>query len=571
MGHHITSISRHTAYGKRDHGTLERQHFLLCSLQNHHTRLKLLLCTVVAIALGNILFSDSAARKTSDEDSNSVAVAVAVPFISPQKSNCLAPNSPEWLSSTRYHNTRIIANETLGSQRFLAQMTINLPQMLLDTSPYLEQSLAHTQSHFLNVSESTCAIATASASTGTVDQKCLRRWMVRLVYLAMLYHQHKPAISEAYHRLNDAQGCQSLLQQYNIGNFDFECPDTKFIVGGLTNNGLGSNIRAATTTLLMAALITNRTAVLIQNSPIGPRFLRKPWTLASCFRRDFQCFFLPTTPCVPTWKDIEKAYILEGDFDFHFATEGKLRVPAKHIDDKVWILLKYGVNDPPHSVRNTLYRYVSELLRLVPVEDPQRPMMYQAMEQLTAFTTNNTPPGFPYPAAYSAINHALEFYALRPNSKSRQQVAQVMQDIVPSDLDNDKLLGLPIRASDKCYRESECLPFHEYMRATDIAWRDVQHNSTCTGKLCMPTILFTTEAAQTVREQESYSNTSSRNFLINTRDVVPNTGLISQVADEQRFTADENMLSVITTLSFQLLPRATLGNCCSNFHMLMNE
>jgi hypothetical protein len=262
---------------------------------------------------------------------------------------------------------------------------------------------------------------------------------------------------------------------------------------------------------------------------------------------------------------------LEGDFDFHFATKGKLHVPAKHIDNKVWILLKYGVNNPPQSILNTLYQYVSELLRVVPSEDPQRPLMYHAMEQLTAFTTNNMPSGFIHPAAYSAINHALEFYVLQPNSKSRQQVAQVMQDIVPSDLDNDKLLGLPIRTSDKCYRESECLPFHEYMSATDIVWQDVQHNSTCTGKQCMPTILFMTEAVQTVRKQEIYSNTSSRNFLINTRGLVPNTGLISQVANEERFTADENMLSIITTLSFQLLRRATSGNCCSNFHMLMNK
>jgi hypothetical protein len=343
----------------------------------------------------------------------------------------------------------------------------------------------------------------------------------------------------------------------------------------------------------MAALISNRTAILIQNTSADvPKFLQKPWKLASCPRQDFQCFFLPTSPCVPTWKDIEQGYILEGDFDFHFATEDKFHIPAKQLDNKVWMLLKYGgvTETPPRSVYKTLYRYGTELLQVVPSGDLRRPVMEQALEQLlvddddddgsdeshSKNTTATT--SFQYPAAHNQVNHALEFYALRPNFASRRKLTEALNNIVPSHFSPESTLGLPIRASDKCYRESECLSFDEYMRAADMVWQD-HHQPTTTkngNRSTTPTILFTTESIKMLNEQKAYiSNnaaSSRHQFLTNTRDVTPNTGLISEVAShEERFTADENMLSALSSFSFQLLPSVSVGNCCSNFHMLLNE
>jgi hypothetical protein len=113
------------------------------------------------------------------------------------------------------------------------------------------------------------------------------------------------------------------------------------------------------------------------------------------------------------------------------------------------------------------------------------------------------------------------------------------------------------------------------MRAADMVWQDHQPTTTKNGDRSTPTIIFTTESIKMIKEQKAYisNNASSRHqFLTNTRDVIPNTGLISEVArNEERFTADENMLSAISSFSFQLLPGVSLGNCCSNFHMLLNE
>lgn len=35
--------------------------------------------------------------------------------------------------------------------------------------------------------------------------------------------------------------------------------------------------------------------------------------------------------------------------------------------------------------------------------------------------------------------------------------------------------------------------------------------------------------------------------------------------------ADEIMLSAVSSLKAQLLPRISIGNCCSNFHAMLND
>ena len=136
-----------------------------------------------------------------------------------------------------------------------------------------------------------------------------------------------------------------------------------------------------------------------------------------------------------------------------------------------------------------------------------------------------------------------------------------------------------------------------YLRAGLLAWKQSTNKTTETAgrEVSDPTILFTTESIKMAKAQKSFceANTNATNIaattrhpfrfegsiLTNFKDVTPNTGLIGQSlrapsSDQkhtQSFTADENMFSVISTLSFQLLANVTLGNCCSNFHMLIHE
>jgi hypothetical protein len=483
-------------------------------------------------------------------------------FLSPdEKHSCLAFNSEDWLRSPRLHNL----NESLPFD-FIRNMTLDFrPRAISDFQPYLEQSLADKDSRFLKHS--------TYDESDINDPKTARLWVVRLMYLSIMYHQHKPAMQEAVSRqkYNSRNQCQSQLRQYGVGNYDFECPKTKYIIGGLTNNGLGSNIRAATTTMLMAGLITNRTVLMIKNGKEGPKFLKKPWKLASCPRLDFECFFLPLTPCVPTWEDIKKAHVLEGTFKDYFGGDSIRNIPADQMGNKIWILQKYGVTtSPPGMVATMLYEYARELIQQMSLEGHQKQVLWHALEQISdeSKATNNHI-DFEYPAAQNAVNHALAVYALRPNFDSRKKLVEIMHEIVPSTLDSSSpLIGLPIRASDKCHRESECLPFDDYMKAVELVSQEYRQQL---RNVSSPLILFTSESTEMVKAQNDFSRTSSFEFLVNSRDVTPNTGLISEVTHESRFSADESMLSAISTFSFQLKARVSILNCCSNFHMLLKE
>lgn len=485
-------------------------------------------------------------------------------FLPPDENqSCVAFNSEEWLRSSRVHNL----NESLPSA-FIRNMTLGFhPKTISDFRTFLEQSLADSESRFLALSD--------FHDIAQLDLKTARLWAVRLVYLSIMYHQHKPAMPEAKVREEYDVGneCQSELQKYGVGNFDFECPATKYIIGGLTNNGLGSNVRAATTTMLMAGLITNRTTLILQNGKEGPKFLQKHWKLASCERHDFECFFLPLTPCVPTWQDVKTAHILEGTFNDYFGRNPIRTIPADQMENKVWILQKYGVTtSPPVMVATMVYEYSSELIQKLSLAPHQKRMLSLAVKQTLKADESratDTHIDFEYPAAHNALNHALAMYALRPNFESGQKLAEIMEDIVPPSITSSvPLIGLPIRASDKCYRESECLPFDDYMKAVELVWQRYRLQLEPTSG---PLVLFTTESKEMVKAQRNFSRTSSLEFLVNSRDVTPNSGLISEVAPDGRFSADETMLSAISTFSFQLKARVSILNCCSNFHMLLKE
>jgi hypothetical protein len=43
------------------------------------------------------------------------------------------------------------------------------------------------------------------------------------------------------------------------------------------------------------------------------------------------------------------------------------------------------------------------------------------------------------------------------------------------------------------------------------------------------------------------------------------------VKDEESFDLEAAMLSSISSLKLQLLPSLSIGNCCSNFHALLND
>jgi hypothetical protein len=96
-----------------------------------------------------------------------------------------------------------------------------------------------------------------------------------------------------------------------------------------------------------------------------------------------------------------------------------------------------------------------------------------------------------------------------------------------------------------------------------------------------PTIIFTTESSSTVEAQQDFvANVELQstypyhfNFITNDLDARPETGFLKSNFQVLNDTEADNKLlvSTISTLKFQLLARATVGNCCSNFHQMISD
>jgi hypothetical protein len=87
-----------------------------------------------------------------------------------------------------------------------------------------------------------------------------------------------------------------------------------------------------------------------------------------------------------------------------------------------------------------------------------------------------------------------------------------------------------------------------------------------------PIVLFTTESSQMAREQSDFlvQHPDFRfRIATNTLDVTPDTGFITN--SNMNASADDVLLSAVTSLRFQLMARVTLGNCCSNFHVMLAD
>jgi len=95
------------------------------------------------------------------------------------------------------------------------------------------------------------------------------------------------------------------------------------------------------------------------------------------------------------------------------------------------------------------------------------------------------------------------------------------------------------------------------------------------------TILFTTESPRIVEECVNFtSNTEllshhayNYSFIRNKNDVLPDTGDFHRPSKRvgAPFTADENVISALTTMKLQLFAQTSFFNCCSHFHTIMRE
>jgi hypothetical protein len=113
----------------------------------------------------------------------------------------------------------------------------------------------------------------------------VEEWTFRLIYMAIHHRRHDPAALEAQAR----HAC--LGDERNVSKLDFECPSSKFLVNAsIADGGFGASFRLGAVGAFSMGIATGRVTVFVNNFSGGAPFLRKPTLLASCPRRDMQCF-----------------------------------------------------------------------------------------------------------------------------------------------------------------------------------------------------------------------------------------------------------------------------------------
>jgi len=150
--------------------------------------------------------------------------------------------------------------------------------------------------------------------------------------------------------------------------------------------------------------------------------------------------------------------------------------------------------------------------------------------------------------SYYRIAHAALLYLLRPNPASQRHLAEGLNRIFPSKPTGIRV-GMPIRGSDKCPGESTCLPFANYMNLAQEEFAT--------------SVILTTEDEKILDQRHRYRNQS--NFYVNTKDTLQGTGNVHTFGDE----ADDIMESSLLAIQMQLHSSIVLGNCCSNFHLMI--
>jgi len=402
-------------------------------------------------------------------------------------SGCFRHNSREWWEGTRYGN---IDDDGGGGRMdfdFVRRMILDVPGMfsvqssddtgkggstaaagtaapLPAVEQYLGQSLCHEHSPFRNVGDST--------------SEHRHDWKVKLIYLAALYHQQRLAVPEAEARLERPSICAEELESRGIGPYDFECPSAKYIVSSLPPVGLGIDVNAAMAVPLLASLASDRILVLANSLPhphvrrvgLAGIFVDRTWPLVSCDRGDYQCVFMPPTPCVLTKADYDNSYTLS------LGERGNLvnraRLPKGHEDDKVriWIFVLsllccrepeirlmmilyircspsslqvwiWNFNGmpvrkilPQHAER--LRNHSLELLESLTESDPRLPVLRQAADDILEHQA----------AEFERMDIPLQFLFLRPNLRVARQIDGVMADMSKG-IDPENAIGLPIRGT----------------------------------------------------------------------------------------------------------------------------
>ena len=500
---------------------------------------------------------------------------------------CYPHYSQNWLESPRHGN--IAKNGSITEDPIVAVYTSSTGGSKSTSAPVLEhidilmgETLAWPTSALANhkLGSNDYSNNNDSATNFKVSQQ----WMTRLAFAVIHQHQHKPAQAEwQWNTDNTNTKQQSSQTQQCPHSWDCECgPDSKYLIFALQDQGIGAGV-VVYTQLLLAGIVSNRIAITAnapENNPILQNQHIKPWSMASCDRKDHQCFFAPLSPCVLTQTQIINGTSLpKEDFIKLFKT-----AELSPDNDQKVIMMSYRnfgakVDKEDHMklTRETFHSKSQILLKDSKIS-PNDPL-YAKWDAASKLFIENPE------AASLAIQRAASLYMMRPNPHYQSILHQRLEvnlaaASADAAYDPATTIGLPIRASDKCNKESTCLTFDEYMELAMETWKDyfpTNVTDTTTTTPQPPHIVLTSESKAIISKLKELQGDPERvqrypfPFVTNDGDINPGSGRFRSSYAGVGATADDGMLSSMSTLQLQLGSRVLQANCCSAFHAIMGS
>lgn len=526
-------------------------------------------------------------------------------------------NSPQWLQGPRLSNI----NEDSMTHELVQSLILHVSsfikkegeEMLIGSKDVLEQSMCLPNSPFLTWKRQNINSTTNKNNDNNEkeeeEEKFIKQLALRLTFLAIHEHQHKPAQKEAlsrynHYHLHNNSHCKNnnttsttnsheqFLSKHNIGNFDYECPNTKFIIAPIPGVGFGASIRLGVPDPLFLGIISNRVVLFMNNIPsnitsIQTQGLHNPNHLFSCnHRKDYQCVYRPISPCVLTHEDVKNGYVVSDEDLKKWRMNGKLE-NDKLNDEKVLIVLGSinGHKPIPKGLNDKLVDIVSSLVNNTSTRANNTAKYNDELMTKWNFQFDNDTLDKVYKyisnIEWWMLHFISMFYLVRPNMTSRQKVNHFVHKALPSDFQSHSTIGLPIRGSDKCLRESECLSFAQYTKLIqDFAMKKSKkrqqqnhiHNEDKNETVLLyDRVILTSESKDILNSRFQYTPKNESfpfDFIVNEGDVGQGSGAPRQFTKSD-FTADDVMISSLVSLKLQLYPESLLLNLCSNFHNLI--
>lgn len=466
-----------------------------------------------------------------------------------QLNSCL--NSQEWLDGTRLSNSNDGVSEEYIHQ--LIESSTSHDTLKRVVSP----TICHASSNFTNPNDSNWDLK---------DKALEDEWHFRLLYMAIHHLFHAPAKEEM--RARKRGGCDD-----NIASFDYECPSAKFLVAPYTKAGagFGAAVRNSVVANMLDAIAMRRIPIFLNNVASGDVdvFLQKPSMLASCPRRDLQCFFMPVTPCTVT---VEQLKGLESK---SWSVSDVINDMANATDERIWVrssrpIVPYTEANSGVSnlARKHLHDAALEIIDSMKKKsdddnnnnhDKWIVLHRAALRILVPYSEQGVGTGKMYPQDENALVHAALLYFLRPNPRTREHIQTTVDGILPQDaIAKKRVLGIMIRGSDKCTVESECMPPSTYQEFVTDAQR--------THKV--KNVVLSSEDNSVLRYIVERNTTPGINYYYNKDDASPASGSAFEW-NKNKIDSDSVMLSSLVVLKLQLHSNVVYGNCCSNFHHVL--